>query len=66
MCGNGTRDIPPHTVTVALRVDPGLRFGTQDSLDGQLTVWEPVVPAAQGAEGLDDRGSRAWARECLS
>ncbi|GAA5062180.1 hypothetical protein [Streptomyces similanensis] len=35
---NGTQDIPLHTVTATLPADTGLRFGTPDNPDHQLTV----------------------------
>ncbi|MBZ4321225.1 hypothetical protein [Streptomyces huiliensis] len=41
----GARDIPPQTVTVTLPDGAGLRFGTPDNPDHQLTVWDGDHPA---------------------
>ncbi|MBL1120755.1 hypothetical protein JK364_52140 [Streptomyces sp. 110] len=37
---NGSQTTPLQTVTAKLPADAGLRFGTQDSPDHQLTVWD--------------------------
>jgi len=37
---NGTHAIPLQTVTAVLPADAGMRFGTQDKPDRQLTVWD--------------------------
>ncbi|MDX3733746.1 hypothetical protein [Streptomyces caniscabiei] len=37
---NGTHAIPLQTVTAVLPADAGMRFGTQDNPDHQLTVWD--------------------------
>jgi hypothetical protein len=53
---NGTQAIPLQTVTAVLPADAGMRFGTQDNPDHQLTVWDAAGNTAVYPGSLSDDG----------